>query len=80
MRHENGFTLIELIIVIAIIAFAAGVATFNLGRSSQAYVVRTCSEKLIQELRNAKTEALARNRFVAVVIDADLTVILQPGS
>jgi len=63
-KNEAGMTFIEIMVVIAILSAVSAIAIFNLSRGTNAYVAETARERLIQELRSARAEAIARNALV----------------
>lgn len=66
--RSNGFTLVELMVVIAIMGLATGVVVLNLPPSNAH--VRTQAEALAARLLAARDSAIIEARNVAVVIDA----------
>lgn len=68
-NKEAGFSLIELLLVLAIMGIALTAGMIQLNRGTIGYKVRSYQERLVQELRGARTEALARNARVQLIID-----------
>lgn len=73
-RKENshrayGFTLIELIIVLAIVAVTAAVSIPRLGAIFEAKSFRQMVNKAIVFLRDARVDALSTGKKVSVVVD-----------
>lgn len=68
-RHRAGFTMVELMMVVAIIALLAAFATPTLSRASQRGAVREAVRTFAGVLRNARTQAMARGEVVLVTIN-----------
>lgn len=71
MRKEHGFTLIELFIVIALIAFLASLAVPNFNTFVRNYRLSTQANDLILTTNIARNEAIKRNLNVAACRSAD---------
>lgn len=69
LRH-SGFTLIELMVVIAIIAITATLAAPNLSQMTANYRVRGAAEGILNALNFARAEALRRNSPVRFSLTA----------
>ena len=61
MPRSRGFTLIELMVVVAIIAITAGLAAPNFRIMVANYRVRSGAEAIINGLNQARAEAVRRN-------------------
>jgi len=66
-----GFTLLEMLVVIVILALATAVAMPILARPSDGVRVRATARDLISALRLTRAMAIARNTEVALTIDVD---------
>ncbi|MEW6003239.1 MAG: prepilin-type N-terminal cleavage/methylation domain-containing protein [Nitrospirota bacterium] len=69
MRNQKGITLVELIIVIAIIGILALIGIPEINRFSSDYRVRSCATDLIQNMRVARAMAMKENREYLIVFD-----------
>jgi prepilin-type N-terminal cleavage/methylation domain-containing protein len=70
-RNEAGFTLIEMLVVIAILGFVlALVAAHGPSRSATADIT-AATERVMGDLRVARARAIAANRPVTVRLDAE---------
>jgi general secretion pathway protein H len=65
----QGFTLLELLIVVAIIGLAIGVVVTHGPMRSQGLEARAAAGTLAQTLRIARAQAIARSQNVSVLID-----------
>ncbi len=65
----KGFTLVEVLIVIAIIAILAVIGVPEISRFSADYKVRTCATDLLQNMKVARAMAIKENRQYLVTFD-----------
>ncbi len=70
-RRPRGFTLIELMVVVAVIAVVAGLATIGMGRARPRASLNGASVELRALLHQARQQAL--------VSGADVAVLFYPG-
>jgi general secretion pathway protein H len=68
-RAEQGFTLLELVVVIAILAIVLGVVITRAPNSGGALQTRAAAGALAQALRGARAAAMERSMPVSVAID-----------
>jgi general secretion pathway protein H len=66
-----GFTLLEMLVVIVILALATAVAMPILARPSDGVRLRATARDLINALRLTRAMAIARNAEIALTIDVD---------
>lgn len=69
LKRREGFTLIELIIVLIIIGLAAGVVGIAVNRSSGSFEVKTLAKDLSAVLRYARNKAISEKKTYCFVID-----------
>lgn len=68
---QRGFTLLELIVTLSIVALIVGLAVPTIGRSTEAIRVRAEVAGFSALLRHARERAIVTRRPQAVVIDAN---------
>jgi general secretion pathway protein H len=69
MRQDAGFTLIEILIVIAIVGVALGLVIGRGPLRSRGLETRAAAGAIAQTLRAARAQAIAMDQDVAVAID-----------
>ncbi len=67
--RESGFTLIEMIVVLTILALMTALITANGIRVSPAVHARAAAEAISGALRSARSEAVMSNRSVSFTLD-----------
>lgn len=68
---EAGMTLIEMLIVLAIIAVAAGAVTLGIGAASRTPNVETEARRLAGRIQAASDDAMLGDRIIALTIRDD---------
>ena len=81
MRTEKGFTLVEILIVVAIITIAATLAVSNLFSWNRHNNFVGFQREVFSEIQEARTRAIAMRRQYRLVIDLSAeTVLLERGN
>lgn len=80
MRQERGFTLVELIITVAIIAIVMSYAVPAYSRFVAQNKVQSFAYALASDLNNARSEAIRRGQTVEVCAASDTTVASCAGA
>ena len=80
--QEAGVTLLELMIVLAILALAVSLVAPRFGRWSDEWTLRSAAERVAQTLRYARTRALFEQSYYVVEIDpgTHLVRVFNPAS
>jgi prepilin-type N-terminal cleavage/methylation domain-containing protein len=72
MRSTSaGFTLIEMLVVVAMVAVVAGASAPIIGGGMARYSLTTTGQQIASTIRSARFQAVGRNTSVRVVFDAD---------
>lgn len=69
VARRQGFTLVELLVVLVIMALLAGLVPMALWATRAEYALRTSAATVAASLRQARADALARGRAAAFVAD-----------
>lgn len=70
-QRQGGFTLIELIIVLVIIALASGLVGIFIHRGSDKLELKTVTKYMAATLRRARSRAIAEKKVYSFIIQAD---------
>lgn len=68
---QRGFTLLELMVALTILALAMSVITIGVSRRSPAFETRKVAAEIEELLRDARAKARERNEAVIVSFDVD---------
>jgi general secretion pathway protein H len=74
--RQDGFTLVELLAVLVVLAIVAGVATTNLGARHSGDVLQATAHELASRCRAARSAAIRQATDQTVVIDMGNRVII----
>jgi prepilin-type N-terminal cleavage/methylation domain-containing protein len=79
INHKSGFTVIEMIIVVGLIAALLGAASLRLLNISQIASVMNSTDKLVTDIKEQQTKAMATDTSGSGVV-SDYGVYFQTGS
>jgi general secretion pathway protein H len=77
-RFDAGFTLVEMLVVVVIVAMVASVALPLLGRPSAGLRLKAMTGEIIAALRLTREAAIVRNTETALMIDVDRHTLQSP--
>jgi general secretion pathway protein H len=69
--RPNGFTLVELLVVLTIIALIVALAPIAMYRTMPSLELRTTTRELAAALRNTRSAAIRDNREMALTLDVE---------
>ncbi len=69
-KQELGFSLIEGIVVFAVMATVLGIATPKITRAMRQYRINVAMRQMADLIQKAKVEAVAENRKASLVVDS----------
>lgn len=78
-RRFRGFTLIELIAVIVLLAIAMSVVTFSFSKSLDSARIRAASRDLVAALRYTRGQAIVKNEQKVLALDLAKNAYQAPG-
>jgi type II secretion system protein H len=81
-QSQAGFTLLELVVVLSILALLAGLVLPGVGRWVDDWKLRGAAERVAQTIRYARTRALYEQRTYLVELDPseNRVRVLEPNS
>jgi prepilin-type N-terminal cleavage/methylation domain-containing protein len=77
LRHRGGYSLIELLLVLAIFGIVAGIATPSAQKVGRGTRLTSGAQQLIGDMRLARTEAIRRNTSIYVARTGASTYHIQ---
>ena len=81
MKRDFGFTVIELLVVIAMVAILSSIAMPSYLNWRSTAKLNDAVSLICGDLERAKTHAIRRNEFVAILFNADgYTIFVDDGS
>lgn len=78
-RRARGFTLIELIAVVVLLAIVLAIASLSLSRSLGSAKVRAASKDLVAALRYTRGQAIVKGKPQVLVMDLEQNSYVAPG-
>ena len=69
MRHAPGFTLIEILIVVGLVAVMAAVTVPTVAGAMNRYYILSAGQQVVSTIRTARFQAVARNSDVRIRFD-----------
>lgn len=79
MRPARGFTLLELLVVIALMAMAFGLVSFSVGQGLQAARERQVMREMVGALRQARLQAVLSGAPAVLSLDLERRTFQAPG-
>lgn len=77
---EAGFSLMELLVALTILALAMGVVSLSVTRRSPAFEMRRAAAETVSLVRDARITAQSTGRPAIVVLDAEARLISGPDN
>lgn len=76
LRHQQGFTLLEIMVVLTIIALMLGLATLSTGGNEQKQEAQQQGFRFIAQLDAYRNEAVFQNLDLGLAMDGQVTQLL----
>jgi general secretion pathway protein H len=77
--RQSGFTLIELVAVVALIGIALSVVSLSFSKSMNSAKVQAASRDLVAALRYTRGQAIVKNKQAALDLDMQNNTYQAPG-
>jgi general secretion pathway protein H len=77
--RARGFTLIELVVVILLVALAVGVTAFSMSAMLESAKVKSASRDLVAALRHTRGQAIVKREAQALELDVAARTYTAPG-
>lgn len=78
-RRNRGFTLVELMVVMVIVALVMGLVATSMSRSISGAEARASTRKLVASLRYTRARAIIEKREQVLLVDIDNRSYRAPG-
>jgi general secretion pathway protein H len=78
-RRARGFTLVEIIAVVALIALATAVVAVSVGTGLEGARVRAASKEVAAALRFTRTQAIVKREAQVLIVDVENRTYQAPG-
>ena len=78
-RQTHGFTLVEIVVVIALIGLIFAVISVSIGAGLEGAKVRAASRDLAAALRYTRTQAIVKRESQALTLNVDARSYTAPG-
>jgi general secretion pathway protein H len=79
MRRSHGFTLIEVIVVLVMLAVLAGTLAFNMSGALKASQIRGASKDLVAALRYTRSQAVIKHQEQRLMLNVTDKSYQAPG-
>jgi type IV fimbrial biogenesis protein FimT len=79
-HRQNGFTLIEMLITVAVMLVATAIAVPSAVRLLAVYQLNSAANDVAFEISRAKMQAVAQNKFVRLTVKDSATLCRQTAS
>ncbi len=76
---DDGFTLLEMLVVLSVLALTAVIAMPQIGRSQQGQALEAAAANLASEFKSARAAAIRSNTEQTLTIDAETRRYLRDG-
>jgi general secretion pathway protein H len=77
--RARGFTLIELVVVILLVALAVGVTAFSMSAMLESAKVKSASRDLVAALRHTRGQAIVKREAQVLELDVEARTYTAPG-